>query len=132
LAPELLSYAEQNNVFLMALVLILVLATGTKRDIKSLVRSSVRNYVMRLAQIAAGTAFCYRYSSQFSKQIGDRMEFHENVLGLIGNTPLVRLNRLAKDVKANVFAKMENLNPGYSVKDRIGIAMIEAAERTAT
>jgi cystathionine beta-synthase len=57
------------------------------------------------------------------------MEFHENVLGLIGNTPLVRLNRLAKDVKANVFAKMENLNPGYSVKDRIGIAMIEAAER---
>jgi cystathionine beta-synthase len=57
------------------------------------------------------------------------MEFHENVLGLIGNTPLVRLNRLAKGVKAKIFAKMENLNPGYSVKDRIGIAMIEAAER---
>ena len=57
------------------------------------------------------------------------MEFHENVLGLIGNTPLVRLNRLAKGIKAKVFAKMENLNPGYSVKDRIGIAMIEAAER---
>jgi cystathionine beta-synthase len=57
------------------------------------------------------------------------MEFHENVLGLIGNTPLVKLNRLAKGVKAKIFAKMENLNPGYSVKDRIGIAMIEAAER---
>jgi cystathionine beta-synthase len=57
------------------------------------------------------------------------MEFHENVLGLIGNTPLVRLNRLAKGVKAKIFAKMENLNPGYSVKDRIGIAMIDAAER---
>src|SRR5689334_13990416 len=57
------------------------------------------------------------------------MEFHESVLGLIGHTPLVRLNRLAKGVKAKVFAKMENLNPGYSVKDRIGIAMIEAAER---
>jgi cystathionine beta-synthase len=57
------------------------------------------------------------------------MEFHENVLGLIGHTPLVRLNRIAKGVKAKVFAKMENLNPGYSVKDRIGIAMIEAAER---
>src|SRR5215207_9799414 len=57
------------------------------------------------------------------------MEFQENILGLIGNTPLVRLNRLARDVKAQVFAKMENLNPGYSVKDRIGIAMIEAAER---
>lgn len=57
------------------------------------------------------------------------MEFQENILGLIGNTPLVRLNRLARNVKAQVFAKMENLNPGYSVKDRIGIAMIDAAER---
>ncbi|HKG78477.1 MAG TPA: cysteine synthase family protein, partial [Pyrinomonadaceae bacterium] len=57
------------------------------------------------------------------------MEFQENILGLIGNTPLVRLNRLARGVKAKVFAKMENLNPGYSVKDRIGVAMIEAAER---
>jgi len=60
------------------------------------------------------------------------MEFHENVLGLIGSTPLVRLNRLAKGVKAKVFAKMENLNPGYSVKDRIGVAMIEAAEKDGT
>ena len=60
------------------------------------------------------------------------MEFQENVLGLIGNTPLVRLNRLARDVKAQVFAKMENLNPGYSVKDRIGVAMIDAAEREGT
>lgn len=57
------------------------------------------------------------------------MEFQENVLGLIGNTPLVKLNRLTRDVKAQVFAKMESLNPGYSVKDRIGVAMIEAAER---
>ena len=40
------------------------------------------------------------------------MEFQENILGLIGNTPLVRLNRLGRDVKAQVFAKMENLNPG--------------------
>src|ERR671915_2435331 len=57
------------------------------------------------------------------------MRFHENVLGLIGNTPLVRLNRLTQGLKAQVFAKMENLNPGGSVKDRIGVAMIEAAER---
>jgi cystathionine beta-synthase len=57
------------------------------------------------------------------------MEFQENILGLIGNTPLVRLNRLARGVKAQIFAKMENLNPGYSVKDRIGVSMIEAAER---
>jgi len=60
------------------------------------------------------------------------MEFQENVLGLIGNTPLVKLNRLARNVKAQVYAKMENLNPGYSVKDRIGVAMIEAAEREGT
>src|SRR5687767_9445961 len=57
------------------------------------------------------------------------MEFQENILGLIGNTPLVKLNRLGRGVKARIFAKMESLNPGYSVKDRIGIAMIEAAER---
>jgi cystathionine beta-synthase len=57
------------------------------------------------------------------------MEFQENILGLIGNTPLVKLNQLSRNVKAQVFAKMENLNPGYSVKDRIGVAMIEAAER---
>jgi cysteine synthase len=57
------------------------------------------------------------------------MEFQENILGLIGNTPLVKLNRLGRAIKAQIFAKMESLNPGYSVKDRIGIAMIEAAER---
>ncbi len=62
----------------------------------------------------------------------DSMEFQENILGLIGNTPLVRLNRLARNTKAQVFAKMENLNPGYSVKDRIGVSMIEAAEREGT
>src|SRR5688500_19923367 len=60
------------------------------------------------------------------------MQVYENVLGLIGHTPLVKLNRLARGVKAKVFAKMENLNPGYSVKDRIGVAMIEAAEREGT
>ena len=57
------------------------------------------------------------------------MQFHENVLSLIGNTPLVKLNRMARDTKATVLAKMENLNPGFSVKDRIGVSMIEAAER---
>ncbi|HEY6118868.1 MAG TPA: pyridoxal-phosphate dependent enzyme [Pyrinomonadaceae bacterium] len=56
------------------------------------------------------------------------MEYHQNILGLIGHTPLVKLNRLARGTKATVLAKMESLNPGYSVKDRIGIAMIEAAE----
>ncbi|HZT56994.1 MAG TPA: cysteine synthase [Pyrinomonadaceae bacterium] len=57
------------------------------------------------------------------------MNFHENVLQLIGRTPLVRLNRLTEGIKATVLAKMESLNPGYSVKDRIGVSMVEAAER---
>jgi cystathionine beta-synthase len=56
------------------------------------------------------------------------MHYYDNVLGLIGRTPLVKLNRLTREVKATVLAKMENLNPGFSVKDRIGVAMIEAAE----
>jgi cystathionine beta-synthase len=57
------------------------------------------------------------------------MQYSENILGLIGHTPLVKLNRLTRGIKATVLAKMENLNPGFSVKDRIGISMIEAAEQ---
>src|SRR5918999_1431092 len=59
------------------------------------------------------------------------MNYHENVLNLIGRTPLVRLNRMAQGIKATVLAKMESLNPGYSVKDRIGISMVETARRIA-
>src|SRR6266516_4250034 len=57
------------------------------------------------------------------------MDYSENVLGLIGNTPLVKLNKLTKGIDAIVLAKMESLNPGGSVKDRIGTSMIDAAER---
>lgn len=57
------------------------------------------------------------------------MQYSENVLALIGHTPLVKLNRLTRGIKATVLAKMENLNPGFSVKDRIGVSMIAAAER---
>ena len=59
------------------------------------------------------------------------MKFYSDIIGLIGNTPLVKINTLADEygIKAQIFAKMENLNPGFSVKDRIGIAMIEAAEK---
>jgi cysteine synthase A len=52
-----------------------------------------------------------------------------SVLDLIGGTPLVRLHRLPKPGGASVVAKVESLNPGGSVKDRIGLAMIEDAER---
>src|SRR5262245_53234086 len=49
------------------------------------------------------------------------MEYYENILGLVGRTALVRLNRLAEGLRATVLAKMENHNPGGSVKDRIGV-----------
>lgn len=53
----------------------------------------------------------------------------ENILGLIGNTPMVRLNQVTKDIPATVYAKLECFNPGHSTKDRIAIHIIEAAEK---
>lgn len=55
--------------------------------------------------------------------------WHDNILGTIGNTPLVRLHRVVAGVGVPVLAKVEFLNPGGSVKDRIGVAMVEDAER---
>jgi cysteine synthase A len=57
------------------------------------------------------------------------MKIADNITQLVGNTPLVRLNRLTEKVGADVVAKLEYFNPAHSVKDRIGVAMIEAAER---
>jgi len=57
------------------------------------------------------------------------MEVHKSILDIIGNTPLVRLNKVSQGLKPTILAKLENLNPGGSVKDRIGVAMIEQAER---
>ncbi len=55
--------------------------------------------------------------------------WHNNILEVIGNTPMVRLNRVARGVRPLLLAKLEYLNPGGSVKDRIGITMLEAAEK---
>lgn len=57
------------------------------------------------------------------------MTYYNNILELIGNTPLIKLNKMAAGIEATVLLKMESRNPGGSVKDRVGIAMIEAAER---
>src|SRR5712692_1975157 len=56
-------------------------------------------------------------------------EILETILDAVGNTPLVRLSRLAESTRTPLVAKVESLNPGGSVKDRIGLAMIEAAEQ---
>ena len=61
-----------------------------------------------------------------------RVKYADSVLGTIGNTPLVRLNRVVADVKCAVLAKLEYFNPGGSVKDRIGIVMIEDEIRKGT
>ena len=58
------------------------------------------------------------------------MNVNSTVLDLIGRTPLVRLNALARDIKATVLLKLESRNPGGSIKDRIGIALIEDAEKS--
>ena len=57
------------------------------------------------------------------------MTIASDVLGIVGNTPLVQLSRIGKGLKARLVAKLEMLNPGGSVKDRIGLAMIEDAEK---
>lgn len=57
------------------------------------------------------------------------MRIANNVTELIGNTPLVRLNRISEGARAQIVCKLEYFNPLSSVKDRIGVAMIEAAER---
>ena len=54
---------------------------------------------------------------------------HDNILGTLGDTPLVRLNKVTRGVAADIIAKVEFFNPGGSVKDRIGIQIIEDAER---
>jgi cysteine synthase A len=58
------------------------------------------------------------------------MKIYNDITEAFGNTPLVRLNRIMDAAKANVFAKLEFYNPSSSVKDRIGIAMVDAAERS--
>ena len=58
------------------------------------------------------------------------MAKYENILQAIGRTPLIRLRRIGADIASPIYAKVESLNPGGSVKDRVGVAMVEAAEKS--
>lgn len=54
---------------------------------------------------------------------------YDNILGLIGNTPMVKLNTVTRDIAATVYAKLESCNPGHSTKDRIALHIVNAAEK---
>jgi len=58
------------------------------------------------------------------------IKMQKDILQTIGNTPLVKINRLNPNKKVELYAKLEGFNPGGSVKDRIGLAMVEAAEKS--
>jgi cysteine synthase len=53
---------------------------------------------------------------------------HDNILTCVGDTPIVRLNRLARGLNANIMVKLEMMNPGGSIKDRIALKIIEDAD----
>ncbi|MDA9244895.1 pyridoxal-phosphate dependent enzyme, partial [Flavobacteriaceae bacterium] len=57
------------------------------------------------------------------------MHYADNILGTIGDTPLVRLNKITAEVNGLVLAKLESFNPGNSVKDRMALKMVEDAEK---
>ncbi len=61
---------------------------------------------------------------------GQQMKVFQNILETIGNTPLVRLNSIVKDLPCEVYAKIETTNPGNSIKDRMALQMIEDAEKS--
>ncbi len=61
--------------------------------------------------------------------MSNTIKAYNNILELVGNTPLVRLNRITESLSGNYFAKMEAFNPGHSAKDRIAVHIIEQAEQ---
>ena len=57
------------------------------------------------------------------------MNYYNDIREIIGNTPLLKLNNILPNKKVNIFAKLEYLNPGGSIKDRIGLEIIDSAEK---
>ncbi len=66
---------------------------------------------------------------QYTLERSDDLRVYDNILETIGKTPLIRLNRVGRSSPCSIYAKLEFLNPGGSVKDRIGITMINEAEK---
>lgn len=65
-----------------------------------------------------------------SPLLSRRMKIHENILSTVGNTPMVKLNRIVADLPCTVLAKVETFNPGNSIKDRMALKMIADAEKS--
>ena len=61
----------------------------------------------------------------------EEIKAYNNVLELIGNTPLIRVNKVTEGLKGNYFAKVEAFNPGHSTKDRIALYIIERPKKEA-
>src|SRR5512135_576548 len=61
--------------------------------------------------------------------VSDEKHVYDSIVGVIGHTPLVKLGRVARNVAPPIYAKLENLNPGGSIKDRVGLYIIEQAEK---
>ena len=61
--------------------------------------------------------------------VSDEKHVYDSIVGVIGKTPLVKLGRVARSVAPPIYAKLENLNPGGSIKDRVGLYIIEQAEK---
>ena len=57
------------------------------------------------------------------------MHYFSSVLGAIGNTPLIKINKITADIPALVLLKLETTNPGHSIKDRMALKMVEDAEK---
>src|SRR5438093_1062739 len=71
---------------------------------------------------------CHRLEQVRHRPRDEQMRCN-NILESVGHTPLIRLNRMSKELKPEIWIKAEMLNPGGSVKDRIGITMIDEAEK---
>src|SRR3954463_12847239 len=67
----------------------------------------------------------------FCKHPETTVQFHDSMISLVGDTPLVRLNSVTDGISATVLAKVEYFNPGGSVKDRIALRMVQDAEKAA-